>query len=399
MKPKRLLFLSVLVLGLLAIAAVRNSSADEDKKEGTNYKEIDVFSPPGGLHSFDISWVDSASGLYFLADRTTTPDTGRIDVVNAEETDAETGADVEKVETIPGFVGNQGRDLSGPNGVVAIHRRGKLGAGEGNERIEVWAGDGVDLTKGGTTSTVKVIDLDDGCPADRSKCIVDSISTGGNHRADELAYDPSDKIIMIANDADIPHPFVTFISVEDRKVLGKIFYDGVDAPLATNGLEQPVWDPQRHRFYFAVPATDKHPNGEVDEIDAVAEKITRQFLTSCNPAGLALLPGQRLMTSCGDVLSAKTGAVITTVKGVAADEIWFNPGDDRVYFGHEPVFVVDADTYQVLTSIDAGGTHSVAADSENNRVFIPTNAPPASNPTAQTGITVWTADEDQDSNR
>jgi hypothetical protein len=42
--------------------------------------------------------------------------------------------------------------------------------------------------------------------------------------------------------------------------------------------------------------------------------------------------------------------------------------------GHEPVSVVDADNYKVLTGFDAGGTHSVAADSENIHVFVPINA-------------------------
>jgi DNA-binding beta-propeller fold protein YncE len=56
-----------------------------------------------------------------------------------------------------------------------------LGAGEGNKRLEVWAGDG--------DNTVKVVDLE-------TKSVVDTISTGGNHRADELAYDPVDKIIL-----------------------------------------------------------------------------------------------------------------------------------------------------------------------------------------------------------
>jgi len=30
--------------------------------------------------------------------------------------------------------------------------------------------------------------------------------------------------------------------------------------------------------------------------------ITRSFATTCSPAGLALIPGQRLITSCGDVV-------------------------------------------------------------------------------------------------
>src|SRR5262249_28066846 len=153
--------------------------------------------------------------------------------------------------------------------------------------------------------------------------------------------------------------------------------------------------------YLAIPSTVAHPNGEVDEIDPNAMpasggadfgqgKITHVFPTSCSPAGLALIPKQRLMTSCGDVLEAKNGALVTTVPGVAADEIWFNPGDERVYFGHNPAFVVDAETYKQITGggapIPAGPTHSIAADSENNHIFIPVTG---------SGVKVYTDDVDK----
>jgi hypothetical protein len=215
---------------------------------------------------------------------------------------------------------------------------------------------------------------------------------------------------LVANDRD-PDLFVTFISTENPPhVLGKIFYNGTttpENPTSTGGIEQPVWDKKTRKFYLAIPSTVKHPNGEVDEIDPNATpasgdtwgKITRIFPTTCGPAGLVLIPNQRLMTSCGDVLDVAKGTVVTTVPAagtppvsVAGDEIWFNSGDDRVYFGHNPAFVVDAKTYKQITvggaPIPAGPTHSIAADSENNHIFIPVNPP---DPTKQ-GVTVWTAD-------
>src|SRR5438876_935460 len=97
------------------------------------------------------------------------------------------------------------------------------------------------------------------------------VSTGGTMRADELAYDPADHIILIANDR-------------------------------------------------------LHPSGEVDEINPTTRAITRIFPTTCSPAGLALIPGQHLMTSCGNVLDIASGAVVHTVGGVGVDEIWFNSG-------------------------------------------------------------------------
>src|SRR5262249_10925604 len=51
------------------------------------------------------------------------------------------------------------------------------------------------------------------------------------------------------------------------------------------------------------------------------------------PAGLALAPRQQLFTSCGDVIDVPSGQVVTTITNVGADEIWFNPGEERVYYG------------------------------------------------------------------
>ena len=48
---------------------------------------------------------------------------------------------------------------------------------------------------------------------------------------------------------------------------------------------------------------------------------------------MALIPGQHLIASCGDVLDIASGSVVVNVSGVSGGEIWFNPGDDRVYFG------------------------------------------------------------------
>ena len=362
MKRARVVFsIPLSFFTLLMLLAVPTSFADN--KLGP-YAQIATI-PNAGLGSFDISWVDSATETYYLADRSG----ASVDVIDAEHDTF--------ITSIHGFVGlGPTRRVSGPNGVVVVNRRGELGAGEGHQRKELWVGDGV---PSGGESTVKVVDLE-------TNSIVDSISTGGNHRADELAYDPADKIILIANDADEPFPFVTFISTQTRTVLGRLSY-----PQSTGGIEQPVWDPQRHRFYISIPSTVANPNGEVDEINPLTETVTRVFgITDPNfagPAGLALLPGQRLMTSTGVVFDAKTGGTLATIAGVAGDEIWFNPGDNRVYFGNEPVFVVDASTYQVITSFDAGDTHSIAADSENSHIFVPVTG---------VGVTVFTEAEDQE---
>src|SRR5207248_2991862 len=146
--------------------------------------KIDV--PGRPLRAFDISWVDSASAHYYLADRSN----GSIDVVDTQSNTV--------TSQIGGFVGATGKnDTSGPDGVVTTF-----------SNRELWAGDG--------DSTVKVVDL-------TTNSIVATISTGGKFRADEMAYDPKDNVILVANNADEP-PFGTLISVGTRTVLKKITF-------------------------------------------------------------------------------------------------------------------------------------------------------------------------------
>jgi hypothetical protein len=265
--------------------------------------------------------------------------------------------------------------------------------GDDNERDQPGT-----LVVGGANSTAIFIDLANPFATPLS------VSTGGNQRADELAYDPLDHIILIANDRDTPAPFVTFITTTNPPhVLGKIVYDGsLGNPKSTGGIEQPVWDGVTKRFYIAIPSTAAHLNGEVDEINATTMKITRVFPTSCGPAGLVLIPGQHLMTSCGDVLDIATGAVVHTVAGVGGDEIWYNRGDERVYFGGglDRISVPVASglsPYSLITTLVVGKilvpppnaanhtTHSVAADAENNHIFVPVT---------HEGVKVYTDDRD-----
>ena len=338
------------------------------------YELMTTISVPGGLTSFDISWTDSSAGLFFLADRgnaTATPPVGpAIDVIDTKHN--------QFLFKIP--------LTSNPNGVLTFNGSTNIGA----DRSGV-------LVVGTLDSHALFIDLANpfGAPL--------AVSTGGNHRADELAYDPLDQVLLIANDQDTPHPFVSFISTVSHTVLGTIVYDGSDAkhPLSTGGIEQSVWNPVTKRFYISIPKTASNTNGEIDEINPATMAITNIFPTSAacgklgGPAGLALIPGQHLIASCGDVLDIAS-ATVTNVSGVNGDEIWFNPGDDRVYFPSGiNVYVVDALSYGVITTLPVGliatppapnhTTHSVAADSQLNRIYVPVS---------HEGVKVYTDDQD-----
>src|SRR5262245_22107404 len=121
--------------------------------------------PGMSLASFDISWIDSTTRTYYLADRSN----AGVDVINTK--------DHTFVKRIGGFVGFRGKNnVSGPDGLVLVP-----------DRRELWVGDG--------DSTVKVVDLQAGA-------VVAAISTGGTKRGDELDYDPVHHIILVTNPDD-----------------------------------------------------------------------------------------------------------------------------------------------------------------------------------------------------
>ena len=318
------------------------------------YQQIAAIDIPGGLSSFDISWVDSANSRFYLADRSSVIGGGRIDVIDTQAnqllytiptTAAEIGFAGPKPAVTPGCT------ISGPNGVVAIPQLNQLYVGDGD-------------------STVKVVDL-------AAKAIVAVIPTGGKCRADELGYDPVDHIIMIANPNDSP-PFVTFISADTQQVVGKYVYQG-----RAGGLEQPVWNRLTRKFYITVPSTAASP-GSIDVFDPVTMKLDHSISTAaCSPAGLALTSNQHMFTSCGAVVDGRTGDSLATITGVSGDEIWYNPGENRIYYGatNNAVGVVDGDTFQIVGTIPVNG-RNVSVDSETGRVFVPV---------AGQGILVFTA--------
>jgi hypothetical protein len=215
---------------------------------------------------------------------------------------------------------------------------------------------------------------------------VATIPTGGSCRADELAFDAADHIVMIANDQESP-PFLTFISTDTYAVLGRLTYP---TSQIGNGLEQPVWNPKNDRFYQAVPG-----NNRLDVINPITMQVERSFPTKCSPAGLVLTGNQRLVTSCGESFDAISGNSLGWQNNAAGDQIWYNPGDNYVYFGFfygflggQGAAVVDANSNQLLTFIPSG-VHSLAVDPNYNRIFIPMSPPFV--PAKSSGIQVWAA--------
>ena len=341
---------------------------------------IDVQSAKG-LGAFDISFVDPKKNLYVLADRTN----ASIDFFNAQD-----DTFIGRVGGFQGVVlnpatGAANNGLSGPDGVTIIGG------------TQVWAGDG--------DSTVKVIDI-------ATFKVIDTISTGGANRCDEMAFDANDHILAVANNADTP-PFVTLINTDTHQILKKIVFDGSGTtPDATaTGIEQPQWSPNTGLFYVSVPqiTPSDATQGGISVIDPTMAVTATYPVSNCSPAGLALGPDNQAAIGCSAsfgktpnvltqslVIDLKTGEVVANIPEVGgSDEVWYDSASRHYYFGARnntdntgkivPVLgVVDAvsNVYDgsIATSTSA---HSVAADKVSHHVFVPIGfaAAGASDPT------------------
>ena len=297
--------------------------------------------PGAPLASTDLLWVDEASKRMFFADRSN----GGIDIIDAENDSF--------VGRVTGFVGAVGANGAGPNGVLVTSDK------------KLWAGDGDSLTR--------VVDLTLNPPR-----VIQSISTGGMNRADELGYDPTDRIILIGNDRD-PVPYVTLISADTYRVVGTIpFREGT-------GLEQPLWDPQLRRFLINVPTAR---GAEVAVVDPKTMSVTGVYPvgSNCGGTGLTLGPFQRLLVACGTpfVVNAVNGAIISNITQVGSgDEVWYNAGDGQFYVtstdntGATVLGVIDAQTGTWRQNVPAPGARNVAALASNNHIFAVVRAPAA----------------------
>jgi len=312
---------------------------------------------PSGRWSVDISWFEPTTQTFYMADR----NNFSVDIINTN-TDTIIGAadgfvGLQPTYTPPnpltaGFAPVAVANNSGPNGVLTINNGGihQLWAGDGVHCTQVLslgpvppAGTVVNVTCTGTSHVVIFTLGPDGLPT--SSIPFKSVDTTGLRRADEMAYDPDDQVVLVANDDDLDL-FVSFIRVSsiagNVQVLGKI-----SLPEAAGcGIEQPVYDHFLNRFLLAVPCTTTHTNGEIAVINPVTmtiEKVYGLDGTNCFPHGLTLGPRENLLLGCsGDapkgtqmktiIMKATTGAILQTFTQLGgSDEVWFNIGDNHYY--------------------------------------------------------------------
>lgn len=340
-----------------------------------------------GLYSFDISWVDEASRTYFLADRSNKV----VDVVD-------TTSNILITQLSGGFAGFTGsNDRSGPNGVATSANC--LFVTDAPSRLVSF--DKATLT---LVSSVKT----------------DPISV---NRADELAVDPRDSLVFAINNADDP-PFGTFVKFDPKTCVltqpaspgaDRLTFDLAHGVNATNGAEQPIWDPVTQKFYLSIPQIGPAvEEGGVVRINPNTKIVEHTYgVKFCSPAGLSKGPNNDVLIGCNTVFdtagkpwnaidpltAAPIYVILNVVTGVqhqvagagVGDEVWFNKGDGNYYTAAStsPLRPLDVNPSPPVPPLTAQGAAILGViDAKDRQVLqlvptfnVPQSPPPPAAPT------------------
>jgi hypothetical protein len=406
--------ISPVLLGAVSLATTSATAATPctfNPPLTTQTKCVTAIHIPGNpLRSFDISFVNPNRNEYYLADRSNSG----IDVIDTRT--------LTWKRTIGGFVGivlngtgAVNNNLSGPDGVT-------------NHGRWLYAGDG--------DSTLKVIDLD----APPALALKQTIPTGGTTRVDEMALTENGRLLLAANNAEDP-PFATLFaangddSTSHVTTITKITVDPAIMPTGFGlSMEQPSWEPKTRRFYTSLPIIANNPPGcnygqlagpitcdggllvtdptslaAPNAVQGAFDKHTNTGvvpLTGCGPNGSTVGPQDNILLGCTPannpsdvitlVIDAKNKKQTNVAGIVGSDEVWFNEGDGRYYTASNRnckvagspcpaasqqaavLGVIDGKKNVLIETIpQSSGSHSVAADSKRNRIFVPQVAPVA----------------------
>jgi hypothetical protein len=366
------------------------------------------------MRSFDISWDNPKRAEYYFADRSNK---------GVQVFDTET---LKWKRTLGGFVGiilngsgAVNNNVSGPDGVTSHGRW--LYAGDGDSTLKVFDLDAPPahalkntISTGGTTRLDEMALTSDG-----------RLLLAANN-----AEDPPFGTLFRANGNE---------DEDHTKILGKVIVDSTIMPTGFGlSIEQPSWDPKTRRFYTSIPIIANNPSGcnygqlgptitcdggvLVTNPDVIEDAFHGTPVTvsqgafdpatntgvvslhACGPNGSSVGPHDNIVLGCtpqnnpSDVITLVMNAMSKAQTPVAnitgSDEVWFNKGDDRYYLGasrncktfpgpcpaasqqQAVLGVVDAETNTLIETVPQGsGSHSVAADSKRNLIFVPQVAP------------------------
>ncbi len=365
----------------------------------TETKCLTAIEMPGNpLRSFDISFANPHRAEFYFADRSN----AAVQVINTRH--------LTHKRSLGGFVGVKlnssggvNNNISGPDGVVSHGRW-------------LYAGDG--------DSSLKVFDLNSS-----SNAAVVSIKTGGATRVDEMDVTSDGELLLAANNAEDP-PFATLFAANGDRSFNSvsiIMRINIDPTIIPPGeglsIEQPAWEPKTGRFYTSLPqiannppgctfggpnycqgglliVDPHHPQAVYGKFDPVTNTGVLG-LQDCGPNGATVGPNSNLMLGCTpqnvptntttQVINAKTTNFVEVEGLTGSDEVWFNRGDNRYYTGSSRACgkaagcpnggavlgVIDGTSVLIEKIPQSSNSHSVAADSRRNLIFVPQVAPAA----------------------
>ena len=387
------------LLGIVCLAAAGTAAAAPCTGPGaplnTETRCLTAVVIPGSpLKGFDISFVNPVRAEYYLADRSNKG----IDVIDTA-TNTFKKRIFDPAHPFAGVVFTNGmpnNNLSGPDGAASL---------------------GSCLFTGDGDSTLKIFNADSGA-------LVQIFNTGAvpPTRVDEMALSADGQFLLAANNAADP-PFVTLFSVDDAScTVSKILAIEADPSVIPPGfglsIEQPAWVELTQRFVVSVPTIKGNPADPpdcnygqlagfitcsgaqlvIDPTNPVTPLPSEDVvpLVHCGPNGATVGPRGNVMEGCtpnnqhGDVETTIINAATLNYVDVGdlsgSDEVWFNRGSNRYYTGSSanpaalggPVLgVVNGTTNFLVEKIpQSPASHSVAADTFRNEIYVPESAQP-----------------------
>jgi hypothetical protein len=393
----------------------------------TDTKCVTGIAIPGNpIRSFDISWVNPQRGEYYLGDRSNSG----IDVIDTHK--------LKWKRTLGGFVGIKllgsgavDNNHSGPDGVTS-HGRWVYG-GDGDSTLKVFDLDAPpaaalqqSISTGGTTRVDEMALTTEGdllLAANNAEDPPFGTLFAANGDDDDHDFDDSHrakshvKIItkVTVDPAIIPANFGLSFEQPSWDPKTKRFL--VSVPIIANNppgcnygqvaptppSTTPLPITCNGGLIVINPETLSKPTAVVGLFNA-STNTGVVALNGCGPNGSSVGPDDNVILGCtpqnnpSDVISlvinAKTKVQTPITHITGSDEVWYNSGDGRYYLAasrdctnagtpcpsatqQTPVLgVVDAESNKLIEKVpQSSGSHSVAADSELNRIFVPQVAP------------------------
>ena len=338
-----------------AVALACAGSADAQ-----TFKQVARIEIPGTpIENYGVMTIDQATGLGYLADKD-----NKAVVVFDTRTD-------KYVTRIGGFVGMTGNgNTSGPNGLAVVNSGPNI-----YSPPELWVSDG--------DSTVKVIDLQSGK-------IAATIHTGGTSRANAMAFDPKNQVVIVANSND-EVPFFSLISIDPKqkhRVVAKL-----PVPQSSENLERSAWHAPSGTFYTAIPvfSADKS-KGLLAQTDPKSGTIVKLHeLERCHPHSLSIVSDATIFLGCsashgpdrkpgGDmaVFDIASGKIETYGAGWGGNGgSTVNPPRAQYYHAttNGALVVVDIKTRQLVQKVPTwNGVRSLGVNLATNKVYVATTA-------------------------